>query len=242
MTRPSRAIGTHQGGLPNEYSAAAVEACIGSRPVAAKASSTSVPTVSPVLSQGQRRQAAVGVGRDQEVRRRADHRAQRPGDARPGQIGAGGQVEHEHQARRGDDGTDNGQRAGPLPAPQPEPADHGGWRRVLDEQGGRDVHGGDRGEVAELGARDGERAVHQDLPGLAPQQMPPAAQRGEGEGRQRERGDRHPAEHDRAGAPAGAEQPGGQRPGQAETGRGDDGEQHPAADAGRGREDGPVIG
>jgi hypothetical protein len=68
-------------------------------------------------------------------------------------------IQDQYQAHGGQEGTEERHRPGPLVVSKPEPADDGGGRGVLDEQGGRDGHVRDRGEVAELCCGDGEQAV-----------------------------------------------------------------------------------
>jgi hypothetical protein len=97
---------------------------------------------------------------------------------------------------------------GRWPRRSHSPRDHGGRRGVLDQQRGRDVHGRHCGEVAELGAGDGDDPVQQDARRLRTQQAPPATQRDRGERAEGERADRDAAEDDRAGRPAGCQQAG----------------------------------
>jgi hypothetical protein len=162
--------------------------------------------------QRQRWQAAVGVSRDQEVRGRADHRGQRPGHPGPRQVRSGQQVQDQHQARCGQAGAGEGERAGWLMVANPQPGDYRRRCGVLDEERRRDVHRGHGGEVTELSARDGHDAVHQDLRQLRSQQVPSPAQGCRGERRQYEGGDPDAGEDDRTRAPSGREQSVRQRP------------------------------
>ena len=65
--------------------------------------------------QGERRQAVALLGRHHEVRRGADHRAERPEHADQADVGTGEQVEDQHQAGQGDHGTGDGEPAGARP-------------------------------------------------------------------------------------------------------------------------------
>ena len=163
------------------------------------------------------------VGGDDEVDRGADHRGERPGDADGRELGAGQQVEDQHQAEGGQPGTDEGQRPGPLTVAQPQVDHDGGGRGELDEQRRPDLHVRDRGEVAELGAGHRHGAVERDQPGVAAQQPPSTPQGEQPERREQEGREPDPDQDDRARAPAGVEQPSGQCTGQAERGGRDHG-------------------
>ena len=112
--------------------------------------------------QGQRREAVVLVGGHHEVRRAADHRTESPQHPEQAQVSPGEQVEHQQQPERRHAGTGQRQPAGPLAVAQPQPHHDGGRSGELDQQRGRDLHVGDRGEVEELRGRDGEQPVADD--------------------------------------------------------------------------------
>ena len=75
------------------------------------------------------------------------------------QVGAGDQVEHEHQAQCGQPGTGQRHPPRPLPVPQPQVGHDHGRRGELDQDRRSDLHVLDRGEVAELGARHRDAAI-----------------------------------------------------------------------------------
>ena len=118
--------------------------------------------------------------------------------------------------------------------PQPHPQHDGDGRGELDQQGDPDLQVLDRGEVGELGARDGEHAEGRDEREVAAQQVPPAAQHEEGGHKQHGGGHEDADDHGRGGTPARVEQSAGERAGQPERRRRDGGQGEPGPEPRRG--------
>ena len=110
---------------------------------------------------------------DDEVRRGAEHRRERPQHAAQGQVGARQQIQDEHEPDRGDARAGERQRAGTLVRGAATATTHDGrGRGVLDQQRRADVHRRDGREERELRAGHGDRAVQEDGPRVAAQQPP----------------------------------------------------------------------
>lgn len=154
-----------------------------------------------------RREAVVGVGGDDEVRRGSDHRPDAPERAsQADRRVAGEEVENQHEAEAGHRCAHEGHPAGTLAVEHPQPEDDGGWSGVFDEQRRPDRHVRDCGEVAELRAGDGQHAIQQQgAPGLA-QDRPVPAKSANSEWQQHDRGHGHPDRDDSGGIPARVEQ------------------------------------
>ena len=100
---------------------------------AQRAAAPTPPTVRPAAASTTGGRPCV-LGGDQEVGGDADHRAERPDDADAVDVGARDEVQHQHQADDREQRAGDRARPGALAAGEPEPADDGHRRHVLDQQ------------------------------------------------------------------------------------------------------------
>ena len=178
--------------------------------------------------QGERWHAAARVGGHDEVRRGAEHRRERPQHAVQGQVGARQQVQDEHEPDGGDARARERQRAGDARrgAATATRRSAAGAVYSISSAGPTSI-----AATAEKNANcvpaTGTAPYSRTMRALRRSRPQRAAQRPRRERGDDERGDGDPGEHDRAGAPAGIDQPAGQRARQPERRGRDEREEQP---------------
>ena len=175
MITPSASTGSHHGTVPAAKVTGVVDALRGRIPTAAGQEQRESAEEETAGGEDGRREPAGLLGGEDEVDRCSDHRGERPGNAGGARLGAGGQVEDEHETGRAEQRTEDGELAGALAVASPQPADDGNGGGVLDQQGDADLHVRYGVEVRELRAGDGDQAVRGDEAQVGLQQRPSTA-------------------------------------------------------------------
>ena len=236
VTRPRTTSGTHQANDRPAYVVAAVAVSIGSTPTAPSRPRTTAPTTRPPAARASGGSPLLSSAEMTKYDAAPTIAAERPQHASGVQVGAGQQVQDQHEAEGGEPGADQGHRAGALAVAQPEPdRPRRPARCTRSAARGRPACGTPPRSSRTALRRPRATPYTAISPALRRSSVHRPRRANDAERRHDQRGEPDPDQHDRAGAPAGVEQAAGQRARHPERRRGDDRERQPARQPGAAR-------